>query len=247
MRIRTLLISLALTLSAAAARAEVLIFAAASLKEPVDRIAAQFDDVVVSYGGSGTMARQVSFGAPADIVLLANTDWMDVLVEGDHVQAGSAVDFASNRLVMIGPAGAAPLALTSEAILGALGAGRMAVGLTEAVPAGIYAKAALQTLGLWDATERKLAEVDNVRAALALVARGQAPLGIVYQSDTRITEDVVEVALFPAASHPPIRYVAALTKTADPQAQAVLAYLRGPQGQAILAEAGLLPPVDDAQ
>ncbi|MGJ8589147.1 MAG: molybdate ABC transporter substrate-binding protein [Yoonia sp.] len=247
MRIRTLLISLALTLSAAAARAEVLIFAAASLKEPVDRIAAQFDDVVVSYGGSGTMARQVSFGAPADIVLLANTDWMDVLVEGDHVQAGSVVDFASNRLVMIGPAGAAPLALTSEAILGALGAGRMAVGLTEAVPAGIYAKAALQSLGLWDATESKLAEVDNVRAALALVARGQAPLGIVYQSDTRITEDVVEVALFPAASHPPIRYVAALTKTAEPKAQAVLAYLRGPQGQAILAEAGLLPPVDAAQ
>lgn len=245
MRLRTLLISFVLTLSASAARAEVLIFAAASLKEPVDRIAAQFEDVVVSYGGSGTMARQVSFGAPADIVLLANSDWMDVLVAGGHVQAGSVADFASNRLVMIGPEGAAPVPLTSEAILDALGAGRMAVGLTQSVPAGIYAKAALQSLGLWDATQGKLAEVDNVHAALALVARGQAPLGIVYQSDTRITQDVAQVALFPTQSHPPIRYVAALTSDADIAAQDVLTYLRGPQGQAILTEAGLLPPVDD--
>ncbi|SIT91735.1 molybdate transport system substrate-binding protein [Yoonia rosea] len=240
-----LLIGFFLTLTAAAARADVLIFAAASLKEPVDRIAAQFDDVVVSYGGSGTMARQVSFGAPADIVLLANTDWMDVLVAGDHVQAESVFDFASNRLVMIGPEGAGPVPLTSEAILDALEAGRMAVGLTQAVPAGIYAKAALQSLGLWEAIEDKLAEVDNVRAALALVARGQAPLGIVYQSDTRITQDVAQVALFPADSHPPIRYVAALTNNADIAAQDVLTYLRGPQGQTILAEAGLLPPADD--
>ncbi|WP_076661078.1 molybdate ABC transporter substrate-binding protein [Yoonia rosea] len=245
MRLHMLLIGFFLTLTAAAARADVLIFAAASLKEPVDRIAAQFDDVVVSYGGSGTMARQVSFGAPADIVLLANTDWMDVLVAGDHVQAESVFDFASNRLVMIGPEGAGPVPLTSEAILDALEAGRMAVGLTQAVPAGIYAKAALQSLGLWEAIEDKLAEVDNVRAALALVARGQAPLGIVYQSDTRITQDVAQVALFPADSHPPIRYVAALTNNADIAAQDVLTYLRGPQGQTILAEAGLLPPADD--
>lgn len=245
MRLHTLMIGIFLTLAAPAARAEVLIFAAASLKEPVDRIAAQFDDVVVSYGGSGTMARQVSFGAPADIVLLANADWMDVLVAGDHVQAETVTDFASNRLVVIGPAGAAPLALTPEAMLDALGTGRMAVGLTEAVPAGIYAKAALQSLGLWRALEGRLAEVDNVRAALALVARGQAPLGIVYQSDTRITDEVAEVAVFPTESHPPIRYVAALTNEADAGAQKVLTYLRGPEGQAILAEAGLLPPVDD--
>lgn len=240
-----LLIGVFLTLTAAAARADVLIFAAASLKEPVDRIAAQFEDVVVSYGGSGTMARQVSLGAPADIVLLAHSDWMDVLVAGDHVRAESVFDFASNRLVMIGPEGAGPVPLTSEAILDALGAGRMAVGLTQAVPAGIYAKAALQSLGLWEAIEDKLAEVDNVRAALTLVARGQAPLGIVYQSDTRITQDVAQVALFPADSHPPIRYVAALTNNADGAAQDVLTYLRGPQGQRILAEAGLLPPADD--
>lgn len=247
MTLRALLIGIIFTLTAPPLRAEVLIFAAASLKEPVDRIAAQFDDVVVSYGGSGTMARQITFGAPADIVLLANTDWMDVLVAGGHVQADSVVDFASNRLVMIGRAGAAPVTLTPDAVLGALGSGRIAVGLTEAVPSGIYAKAALQSLGLWDATADKLAEVDNVRAALALVARGQVPLGIVYQSDTRITGDVVEVALFPAESHPPIRYVAALSNHADTQAQAVLAYLHGPEGQTILAAAGLLPPVDDAR
>ncbi|KQI71201.1 hypothetical protein AN191_14675 [Loktanella sp. 5RATIMAR09] len=245
MRLHALMIGIFLALAAPAARAEVLIFAAASLKEPVDRIAAQFDDVVVSYGGSGTMARQVSFGAPADIVLLANADWMDVLVAGDHVQAESVFDFASNRLVMVGPEGAGPVPLAPEAILEALGAGRMAVGLTQAVPAGIYAKAALQSLGLWEVTQGKLAEVDNVRAALALVARGQAPLGIVYQSDTRITQDVAQVALFPAESHPPIRYVAALTNDAGVAAQEVLLFLRGPQGQAILAETGLLPPVDD--
>jgi molybdate transport system substrate-binding protein len=247
MTVRALLTGIVLTLSAPAVQADVLIFAAASLKEPVDQIAAQFDDVVVSYAGSGTLARQVSFGAPADIILLANTDWMDVLVDEGHVQAESVTDFASNRLVVIGPKAAAPLPLTSEAILGRLGAGRMAVGLTEAVPAGIYAKAALQSLGFWGALEGKLAEVDNVRAALALVARGQAPLGIVYQSDTRITGDVSEVAIFPAESHSPIRYVAALTKEADAEAQKVLTYLRGPEGQAILAQAGLLPPVGETR
>ncbi len=237
------MIFLALCLTGSAARAELVVFAAASLKEPVDAIAADFDDVVVSYGGSGKMARQVSLGAPADVVLLANDDWMMVLIQGGHVQADSVVDFASNRLVLVGQSGMADLALEADEILNALDGGRIAIGLTEAVPAGIYAKAALQSLGLWDAVVAQLAEVDNVRAALALVARGQAPLGIVYASDVRVTDAVRQVAVFPAESHPIIRYQAALTPDADPMARAFVAALTVAAGQAHLADAGFLPPM----
>ncbi|MEJ8563128.1 molybdate ABC transporter substrate-binding protein [Yoonia sp. GPGPB17] len=247
MTLRALLLGLICTLAAPVARAEVLIFAAASLKEPLDQIAARFDNVVVSYGGSGTLARQVTLGAPADIILLANTAWMDVLVEGGHVQPKTAADFASNRLVLVGPQGAAPIALTSDALGAALGEGRLAVGLTEAVPAGIYTKAALQHLGLWATAKNKLAEVDNVRAALALVARGQTPLGVVYQTDTGISDAVTTVAVFPGESHPPIRYTGALTDGADDAAKAVLAYLVSGEGQSFLAASGFLPPLGNAQ
>ena len=237
-----------LLLLAPLARAEVLVFAAASLKEPVDRIAAEMGDVTVSYGGSGTLARQVSLGAPADVVLLASDDWMQVLLDQGAVRPDTVADFASNRLVLIGPVGAAPVALDAASLQAALGEGRLALGLTEAVPAGIYAKAALQSLGLWDGVADQLAEVDNVRAALALVARGQAPLGIVYASDLRVSDAVTELASFPADSHPPIRYRGAVTARADrTDAAAFLAYLTGPEGQAIMAEAGFLPPVEGAE
>lgn len=242
MNMRSLLFCAVFILAAPVARAEVLVFAAASLKEPLDRMAALFDDVVVSYGGSGTLARQVSLGAPAAVVLLANVDWMDVLVEGGNVQPETLADFASNRLVMIGQAGAAPLTLEPVALQAALGDGRLAVGLTESVPAGIYAKAALQSSGLWDVVQDQLAEVDNVRAALALVIRGQTPLGIVYQSDVRISDAVVTVATFPPESHPPIRYVGALSLNADPAARAFFNFVLSAEGQAILADAGFLSP-----
>lgn len=242
MILRASLLAITTLVSASAARAEVLVFAAASLKEPLDQIAAQFDDVVVSYGGSGTLARQVSFGAPADLVLLANTAWMDALVEGAHVRPDSVVAFASNELVLIGQKGAAPVALEPEAMLAALGTGRLAVGLTEAVPAGIYAMAAMRSLGLWDALDDRLAEVDNVRAALALVARGQAPLGIVYQTDTRVSEAVAKLAAFPAESHPPIQYLGAVTARAEPSAPDVLDFIVSAEGQAIFAASGFLPP-----
>lgn len=229
---------------AAPARADLLVFAAASLKEPVDQIAADFGDVTVSYGGSGMMARQVGLGAPADVVLLANPVWMDVLTEAGDVQPETVTDFASNRLVLIGPAGADAVPLTADDLADALGTGRLAIGFTASVPAGIYGKAALEALGLWDGVKGHLAEVDNVRAALALVARRQAPLGIVYQSDVRVAPGVAEVALFPEASHPPIRYLGAVTARSDtPQAAAFLDYLAGPTGQAMMAKAGFLPTV----
>lgn len=244
MNLASSFLAIALTLTAPIARAEVLVFAAASLKEPLDQMAAAFDDVVVSYGGSGTLARQIGLGAPADIVLLANVDWMDALEEGGHVQPHSVRDFASNRLVIVGGADAEPFSLTPDALNEALGLGRIAVGLTEAVPAGIYAKAALQSSGLWDVAEDRLAEVDSVRSALALVIRGQAPLGIVYRTDARISDAITEVAVFTADSHPPIRYVGALTDNADESATTFLDYVLSDEGQSILAASGFLPALD---
>ena len=226
-----------------AASAQVVVFASSSLKEPVDVIAAEFPDVVVSYASSGTIARQISQGAPADVVLLANVDWIDFLRSGGFVQPETVVDFASNRLVMIGTVGADEVALDVAGISAALGEGRIATGLTSAVPAGIYAKEALIHLGLWDVFADHLAEVDNVRAALALVARGQAPLGIVYATDARVSDAVQIIATFPERSHAPIRYTGALTVNGDANAAAFLAHLVSPAGQGILSDAGFLPPV----
>lgn len=245
--IRIYLLPCILCLVTSFARADMVVFAAASLKGPLDQIAGQFDDLVVSYGGSGTLARQVGLGAPADLVLLANVAWMDVLVDQGTVDVISVQDFASNRLVVIAQAGHAQLVLEPSRLSGALGDGRLAVGLTKAVPAGIYAKTALQALGLWETTQNHLAEVDSVRAALALVARGQVPLGIVYGSDVRVSAAVTQVAMFPQESHPPIRYVGALVAEPADDARAFWDYLRGPKGQAVLAGAGFLPPVDNGQ
>lgn len=225
-------------------RADVLVFAAASLKEPLDRITAPLEGVRVSYGGSGALARQISLGAPADVVLLANADWMELLEDAGHLMPGTQQDFASNRLVLIGPEEKADIPLSPEALRAAVGQGRLALGLTEAVPAGIYARAALVDLGLWDSVKGQLAEVDSVRSALGLVARGQAPLGVVYASDARLTDRLRALATFPADSHPPIRYTAALTARAGPEAAAVLAALSSSAGLMALAEAGFLPPVE---
>jgi molybdate transport system substrate-binding protein len=242
MMLRALLLSCLTLIAAPVARADVLVFAAASLKEPLDQIAAQFDDVVVSYGGSGTLARQVSFGAPADVVLLANAVWMHHLVADDRVVVDSVADFASNRLVLIAPSGTPPITLDVASISAALGTGRLAVGLTNTVPAGIYAKSALQVLDLWTLTEPRLAEVDSVRAALTLVSRGQAPLGIVYRTDVRVSDAVAEVAAFPQNSHAPIRYMGALVATSSAQAQAFWTMVQSAEGQAVFAQAGFLPP-----
>lgn len=237
---------LTLLVPLSAARAEVLVFAAASMKQPMDALAATADDVVVSYGGSGALARQVSLGAPADIVLLANVGWMDHLAEGGFVQPDGITDVASNRLVLVGSAAMDDVALTTAEIDRALAGGRIAVGMTGAVPAGIYAKQALTALGLWDAFSDRLAEVDNVRAALALVARGQAPLGIVYETDLRVTPGLRVLARFPEGSHMPIRYMLALTTEASGEAQEFVDLILSTQGQDTFAAAGFLPPLGRA-
>ena len=242
MKFHLIIANLALALMPAMGRADVLVFAAASLKGPLDQIAERHEGVTVSYAGSGTLARQIIMGAPADVVLLANQAWMDEMRESGAVQTDTITDFASNALVVIGPAGSDALSLTADAVLDRLDGGRMAVGLTNAVPAGIYARQSLEALGLWSDLSAHLAEVDSVRAALVLVSRGQAPLGIVYQSDLRASDRVALVASLPPETHQPIRYTAALTPTAGPKAAAFLDEVLSENGQRILAQAGFLPP-----
>lgn len=227
-------LSLILALSAPAAIADpVVVFAAASLKAPIDALTSELGDVVVSYGGSGALARQVLAGAPADVVLLANEEWMTPLIAAGVVTDVS--DFASNILVVLGRSDADDLVLAD--LPNALGEYRLAIGAVASVPAGIYGKAALQSLGLWDQLEDHLAEVDNVRSGVVLVARGEVPFAIAYQTDAASTDAVRVVATFPDESHPPIRYLGGMVSD-RPEALAFWAALRGPQGQTILQDAG---------
>jgi len=230
-----------LALPTQGAARDMVVFAAASLKEPLDAIAADFGNVVVSYGGSGAIARQVGQGAPADVVALAHPDWMTVLV--DEADVDAPFDLATNRLVLVAPT-PSQVPLTSDGVVAALGAGRLGVGAVRSVPAGIYARDAFQALGIWDSVRDRLAEVDNVRAVLALAARGEVPLGVVYATDARISDKVHVVAQFPAASHLPIRYQAAKVAASDhPQAEEFAQFLASPAAQAHFQAAGFLAPV----
>lgn len=188
---------------------QVTVFAAASLRGALEEIAAGAPgNLNLSFGGSGTMARQVAAGAPADVVILANMLWMDWLVAQGSVAEGAAVSVASNRLVLIGPRDAAPLERLSD-LPERLGRGRLAMGHRHAVPAGTYARQWLENAGLWDAVQDYLAETDNVRAALAFVARGAAPFGVVYASDAAAEPAVRVLWQVSPASHDPILYPAA--------------------------------------
>lgn len=212
----------------------VVVFAAASLKEPIDKIAAQMDDVVVSYGGSGALARQVMQGAPADVVLLANADWMDTLIDAGLARAES--NFASNELVLIGVTGTPQMSLAEWAKT--IGARKVAMGFTNAVPAGIYGKAALTNLDLWNGISGNVVAVDSARAVLALVARGEVAFGVTYVTDAWTSDKVQIVATFAPETHPKIRYVGAITNAAG---HAFWDLTRGSVGQSILADAGFLP------
>jgi molybdate transport system substrate-binding protein len=237
-------------LSAGAARAEtVTVFAAASLKTAMDEIAASYaaatgDTATVSLAGSSALARQIQQGAPADVFISANAAWMDVLEQDGRIAPGTRFDLVRNRLVLVAHgAGAAPVEIGPGLDLaGLLGGRRLAMALVAAVPAGIYGKAALESLGLWQQAEPLVAQADNVRAALALVALGEAPYGIVYATDA-VAEPRVSVAgIFPDDSHPPIIYPAAAIAGRDtPAARRFLDHLRGPQARAALERQGFLP------
>ncbi|MBT55378.1 MAG: molybdate ABC transporter substrate-binding protein [Mameliella sp.] len=218
----------------------VTVFAAASLKTALDDVAANYDgEVILSYAGSSMLARQVQQGAPADVVFLANTDWMDVLESDGLIATDTRVDLLGNRLVLAGPVGAAPVEIGPQLDLAEmLGDGRLAMALVEAVPAGIYGKAALDTLGLWSAVEHRVAQVDNVRAALALVSLGQVPLGVVYATDALADPHVDALGVFPDSSHPPIRYPVAAVAGREQAATAFLDFLTGPDARTIFASHG---------
>ncbi|MFY2823514.1 molybdate ABC transporter substrate-binding protein [Ruegeria sp. MALMAid1280] len=228
---------------------EVLVFAAASLKNALDEIAPDFEqqtghDVTVSYAASSVLARQIQLGAPADLFISANVDWMDVLQDQELIDAGSRVDLLGNGLVLIGNAGQDQIGhMQPDIDLPArLGSGHLAMALVDAVPAGIYGKAALQNLGLWEDVQTRIAQTDNVRAALALVAAGAAPLGIVYQSDARVENRVQVVASFPPDLHPPIIYPAAVTASGRTEARAFLDHLQSDAAREVFTEQGFALP-----
>ncbi|NRB36081.1 MAG: molybdate ABC transporter substrate-binding protein [Rhodobacteraceae bacterium] len=244
---RTLITSLALCLSVSGtARAEApVIFAAASLRGALDEIADAHEAAtgqrpVISYAGSSTLARQISLGAPADLFISANEDWMNWLDDRALLEPGTRRPLIRNSLVVIGAAEAAPMQLSE--MPARLGDGRLAMALVEAVPAGTYGRAALEHLGLWDAVAPQVAQADNVRAALALVSTGAAPLGIVYASDAQADPRVAVLADIPPEAHAPILYPVALVAGQDrPDTRALLARLTSANAQDIFLRHGFEP------
>ena len=212
----------------------VTVFAAASMKNAIDAINAAFIKAtgikaVASLAASSALAKQIEQGAPADVFASADLDWMDYLEKKNLIKNDSRVNLLGNRLVLIAPKESKLDNVTIGQgfdIAKLAGDGRIAVADVRAVPAGKYAKAALEKLGGWAAAEPKLASAENVRAALALVGRGEAPLGIVYETDAKVEKNVKIVGYFPEDSHPPITYPVALTANAKPEAAQYLAFLR---------------------
>lgn len=229
-----------------AAAADLTVFAAASLKTAMDEIAPAFaaetgHRVAVSLAGSSALARQIEQGAPADVFVSANPGWMDRLEAAGLIVPATRGDLLGNAVVLVAHgADAAPVEIGPELDLaGMLGDGRLAMALVDAVPAGIYGKAALESLGLWDEVAPKVAQTDNVRAALALVSAGEAPLGIVYATDAAADPDVTPIGTFPASSHPPVVYPAAAVAGGDTAlAAGFLDFLRSPEAHAVFARLG---------
>ncbi|QGX97513.1 molybdate ABC transporter substrate-binding protein [Roseovarius faecimaris] len=222
----------------------VTVFAAASLKGALDEVAEMAPvEMTLSYGGSGLIARQVAQGAPADLVILANTDWMDWLVSEMPDRDLLPKNFLGNSLVLIGARDADEVtALSGKEIHRRLAGGRLAVGLTTSVPAGIYARQWLETEGIWTSLRPHLAEVDNVRAALALVARGEAPLGVVYASDALAEPRVRVLYNIPASAHEEITYpLLVLDGKNASQASVLQDYLMSEATQAVFVRHGFLP------
>ncbi len=222
------------------------VFAAASLKDALGAIAKDYAastgvQVKFSFDASSTLARQIEQGAPADLFASADLDWMDYLAKRNLIEPKSRINLLGNRLVVIAPKDSSlgELRLDAASIDAALAGGRIATGAVESVPVGRYAKTALEKLGLWSALASRIAPADNVRIALAYVARGEAPLGIVYATDAAAEPKVKIVATFPRDSHPPIVYPFAVTSTAKGDGAArFLTYLQGPAAHAVFTAQG---------
>lgn len=231
----------------AVAAEKLTIFAAASLKEALEGAARVYTretgtEVIFSFAGTASVARQVEAGAPADLFFSADALWMEHVRDTGAVDPETIVTVATNTLVIVAPGeNPEPLGLTAEAIIARLEDRRLAIADTETIPAGRYAKAALTSLGIWEDLTGRLAPMENVRIALATVARGETPLGIVYASDAIAEKDVTIVAEIPEDSHPAIVYPAAVTKVARPGAKEFLAFLKTGQAREAFRAAGLRP------
>jgi len=210
------------------------VFAAASMKNALDEIDAAYTaksgvKVTASYAASSALAKQIEQGAPADIFASADLDWMDYLARKKTIRDDTRVNLLGNRLVLIAPKDSRIGNVTIGPgfdLARLAGDGRIATGDVRAVPVGKYAKAALEKLGSWAAAEPKFAMAENVRAALTLVGRGEAALGIVYETDAKVGPNVKIVGHFPENSHPPITYPVALTANAKPDAAKYIAFIR---------------------
>jgi molybdate transport system substrate-binding protein len=248
-RLSSLVLTLLLAIGlhrAAAAQGSMTIFAAASLRNALDQAAARYaketgtPPAKISYDSSSTLARQIEQGAPADLFISADVDWMDYLARKGLVRPGTRVDLFTNRLALIAPKGSTAKLVIQRGfpLAQALGPGRLAMA-GSAVPAGRYGEAALTALGVWDQVKNRTARGENVRATLQFVARGEAPLGIVYDTDALSEPQVKIVGLFPDSSHPKIIYPGAVL-SANPQAKAFLAWLHGPKGAAAFKPFGFV-------
>jgi molybdate transport system substrate-binding protein len=232
----------------------VVVFAAASLKNAMDGVSAAWQkesgqSVKVSYAASSALAKQIEQDAPAQIFISADLDWMDYVAGKGLIKPESRFNFLGNKLVLIAPKeSAVTLDLKPGADLaGALGNDRLATGSVDSVPAGKYGKAALEKLGIWASVADKLAQAESVRAALLLVSRGEAPLGIVYRTDAAADPGVKIVASFPADSHPPIVYPIALTRKAAAEAAAFLGYIRSAKAEPFFEAQGFTVLKSDAE
>jgi len=231
----------------AQAQSNVVVFAAASLKTALDEVATRWSKDTgkpmprISYAASPALAKQIESGAPADMFISADLDWMDYVGGKKLIKDESRFNLLGNKIVIIAPkeAKTSTVDIRGADLARALAGGRLSMANVDAVPAGKYGKAALQKLGAWNDVKDKIAQAENVRAALLLVARGEAPLGIVYGTDAAAEPSVRIVATFPADSHPPIIYPAALTKdSSNADAKPFLDHLRSAKARVSFEKQG---------
>jgi molybdate transport system substrate-binding protein len=239
------LLGLATAAPAASQGGDVVVFAAASLKTALDDINSHFPHetgkVLISYAASPALARQIEQGAPTDLFISADSDWMDYLQQRNFIKTETRTNLLGNRIVLIAPRDSTASATIAPGfnLAGLLGTGRLAMADVNAVPAGKYGKAALEALGVWPSMQNRIAQSENVRAALLFVSRGEAPLGIVYRTDAAADPNVKILDTFPESTHPAIIYPVALTARArHAQATRFLDYLLSPAAQAVFKKQG---------
>ncbi|MEO6299580.1 MAG: molybdate ABC transporter substrate-binding protein [Paracoccaceae bacterium] len=244
-RLAVLALSAVLAVPVTASAEEITVFAAASLKNALDAIAVDWqkssgNTVTISYESSAKLAKQIQEGAPADLFISASKQWMDTLADAKLIKPESRKDILGNSLVLIGAKDAAKVEIVNGFDLATLiGDSKLAMGLVDSVPAGQYGKEALTNLGIWDAVEPKVAQTDNVRAALKLVDTGEAAYGIVYASDAVSDDKVAVVGTFPDDSHKSIIYPAAvIAASTAPEAQAFLDDLSSDAASAVFTAQG---------